>query len=73
VQTLLAQLAETQKQIEKNAQDIVRLQTEMQRLQREGKDLSKVRAMLAEFHAIHMKVLAVQVQLRKALTEIDRA
>jgi hypothetical protein len=73
VQTLIDQLAKTKKQIAENAQGIVRLQTELLRLQREGKDVSKLRTKLAQFHALHMQVLAVQAQLRKALDDINRA
>jgi hypothetical protein len=73
MQRLIDQLTRTKEQIENNAQDIVRLQAEISRLQRQGKDISELRTMLAQFHALHMQVLAVQAQLRKALSDIDRA
>jgi hypothetical protein len=72
MQTLIEQLRKTREQIEKNAQDIVRLQEKIARLKREGKDISEGRRMLAQFHGLHIQVLAVQAQLRKALADINR-
>jgi hypothetical protein len=72
VQSLIDQLAQTKEQIEKNAQDIVRLQTEISRLQAAGKDIAEMQTLLAQCHAVHMQVLAVQAQLRKALSSIGR-
>ena len=72
-QALIEQLAKIKEQVEQNAQDIVRLQKELLRVQREGKDVSKLRTRLAQFHALHMQVLAVQTELRKALGDINRS
>ena len=73
VKSLIDQLAQTKEQLERNAEDIVRLQKELLRRQREGKDVSKLRTRLAQFHALHMQVLAVQTELRKALGDINRS
>ena len=70
MQTLIDQLVETRKLLQTNSKHIDRLQQEIRRLQQHGVDAREVRGKLAQFHTLHMQVLAVHEQLQKMLNEI---
>lgn len=61
------QLAETKKVIAKNAEHITRLQRQIGRLEKDGQDIAPFRALLSQFHELHMQLLAAQAMLVKTL------
>ncbi len=64
------QLAEANRQIAEGIEAIERLQGQIKRLQREGKDISKARSSLGRYHALQLKLLAEQEQLKKELAAV---
>lgn len=70
MKNLIIQLEEANKLVETGARAIARVQGEITRLQHLGKNFSKAQELLANYHALQLKILAEQIRLQKALKEI---
>ena len=69
MQRLEEQLAEADKLIADGTKAIIKLQAEIKRLQREGKDISRARSLLGQYHALQLKLLAEHKRLQRALAK----
>ena len=63
MQRLEEQLAEANGLIAESTKAIIKLQAEIKRLQREGKDTSRARSLLGQYHALQLKLLAEHERL----------
>ena len=67
MENLIAQLEETNRRVSEGAREITRLKNEIVRLQTQGKDFAEVHRRLGIYHAMQLKLLAEQIQIRDAL------
>ena len=69
MQRLEEQLAEANGLIAESTKAIIKLQAEIKRLQREGKDTFRARSLLGQYHALQLKLLAEHKRLQRALAK----
>ena len=63
MQRLEEQLAKANKLIADGTKAIVKLQAEIKRFQREGKDISRARSLLGQYQALQLRLLAEHERL----------
>jgi len=73
MQRLEEQLAEANKLIADGTKAIVKLQAEIKRLQREGKDISRARSLLGQYQALQLRLLAEHERLTVLGSKLNKS